>query len=119
LKTDSTNVERKSLVRLLRKMAREQQVRIWREVADHLEKQKRRRVAVNLGRINRNTTNRDVVIVPGKTLSDGLLEHSVTVSSLSFSEKAREKIHRAGGSCLRIDELVKQKPKGSKIKILT
>jgi large subunit ribosomal protein L18e len=118
MKLPIQNTERKNLIRILRKKARENNANIWRKVAEFLEKPKRRRVAVNLSRINRYTKEGDVVVVPGKALSAGTLTHSVTVAAFSFSEKAKEKIEKAGGRCLKIEELLNQNPKGSNIKVI-
>ena len=46
--TESTNPERVQLIRFLKKQARETQANIWLDVAEHLAKANRQRVAVNL-----------------------------------------------------------------------
>ena len=100
------------------KKARENNAKIWLRVAELLEKAKRRRVSVNLSKINRYTEKGDVVVVPGKALSSGLLDHPVTVAAYAFSRKAKEKIENTGGKCLTIKELVESNPKGSHVKIM-
>lgn len=117
-KIRSTNPELISLIRLLRKAARENNANIWRAVAEHLSKSRRRRIAVNVSRINRYTQDGDEVIVPGKVLGAGLITHPVKVAALGFSEQARRKIIEAKGKCLSIPELIKLNPKGSNVKII-
>ncbi|WP_309492480.1 50S ribosomal protein L18e [Candidatus Hecatella orcuttiae] len=112
------NPERAALTRLLRKEARARKVKLWRRVAELLEKAKRRRIAVNLSTINRHTERGDQVVVPGKTLSAGLLTHPVTVAAFSFSAKARKKIEEAGGKCLKLEEMLSINPEGKKVKLL-
>jgi len=73
---------------------------------------------VNLSRINRHTSEGDVVVVPGKVLGAGLLRHPVTVAAFAFTRSARQKILEAGGKCLDIRELVELNPKGSGVKII-
>lgn len=118
MKLPIQNIERKNLIKTLRKKAKENNANIWRKIAEFLEKPKRRRIAVNLSRISRYTEKGDVVVVPGKTLSAGTLTHPVTVAAFSFSGKAKEKIEKVGGKCLKIEELFNQNPKGSNIKII-
>ena len=118
MKPKYTNPERRRVVRLLKHAGREHKAKIWRKIAELLEKPRRLRVEVNLSRINRYTNPGDVVVVPGKTLSAGMLDHPVTVAAFSFSAKAREKIEAAGGRCLKIEDLVEENPKGSNIKII-
>lgn len=106
------------LIRFLKKKARENKAVIWRDIAERLAVSRRRRIAVNLSRINRYTEKGDVVIVPGKVLGAGKLEHKVTIAAFSFSETAKNKILKAKGKCLTIQDLVKKNPKGSNVKII-
>jgi large subunit ribosomal protein L18e len=102
----------------LKERARNENAPIWRDIAARLERPRRNYAAVNLSRINRYTAKGDSVIVAGKVLSAGALDHPVTVSALDFSKEAERKIKGTDGKCLAIEELMKENPKGSGIKIL-
>jgi len=117
-KLKTTNPELIKLIRLLRKKARENKAAIWRDIAERLSKSRSRRVVVNLSRLNRYTEENDEVVVPGKVLGAGTIDHPVKVAAFSFSEKARIKIKKARGRCLSIPELIKMNPKGSNVKII-
>jgi len=117
-KTKITNPELIRLIRFLKKKSRENNAAIWRRVADMLLKPKRKRIAVNVSRINRYTKENDEVVVPGKVLGSGMIDHPVRVAAFSFSSKARMKILEAKGECLTIPELVEANPKGSNVKII-
>ena len=110
-----TNQELLRVIRLLRK---NRKARIWRAVAERLEKPRRLRAEVNISRINRYTKEGDTVIVPGKVLGAGKLTHPVHVAAFSFSKAARKKIIEAGGECMTIEELMERNPTGSNVKIL-
>jgi len=116
--TKSTNPELIQLIRFLKKQGREKQANIWLDVAEHLAKPSRQRVAVNLSRINRHTKKRDMIVVPGKVLGTGTLNHPVTVAAFGASKKAKEKLVAAKAKYLSIPELVKKNPKGAKVKII-
>jgi large subunit ribosomal protein L18e len=58
------------------------------------------------------------VVVPGKVLGAGSLEHSVSVAAFSFSDQAKVKISKAKGKCLSILDLLESNPKGSDVRIL-
>jgi large subunit ribosomal protein L18e len=116
--TKSTNPELIQLIRFLKKQARETQAKIWLDVAEHLAKPSRQRVAVNLSRINRHTEKREVIVVPGKVLGTGTLNHPVTVAAFGASEKAKEKLAAIKAKYLSISELAKENPKGTKVKII-
>jgi large subunit ribosomal protein L18e len=116
--TKTTNPELIQLIRLLKKEGREKQAGIWLDVADHLAKTRSQRISVNLSRINRNTKRSDVVVVPGKILGSGSINHAVTVASFSASEKAKAKLAAAKAKYLSIPELLNKNPTGSKVKII-
>ncbi|MBS7608580.1 MAG: 50S ribosomal protein L18e [Candidatus Bathyarchaeia archaeon] len=114
----TTNPQLIELIRFLKKQSREQKAPIWKAIAEKLAVSKRRRIAVNISRINRYTEKNETVVVPGKVLGVGELNHPVTVAAFAFSETAKQKIKKARGKCLTIPELVKKNPKGSNVKII-
>ncbi len=115
---EKTNPRIVRLIGDLKAASRESGASLWRDVARRLEKPNRNYAAINLSKINRHTQSNDIVLVAGKVLASGDLEHSVTVAALNFSSPARSKIQAAGGKCLMIERLVVEHPKGSGIKIL-
>ena len=88
------------------------------EYEKKFEKSKHARISVNLSRINRYTRENEKVIIPGKVLGSGALEHKIHIAAFSFSKEARRKIEQIGGECLTIPLLVEKSPKGSGIKII-
>jgi len=116
--TQSANPELIALIRLLKKESREKQANIWLDVAETLNKSRSLRVAVNLSSINRNTKKNEVIIVPGKILGTGTLNHPITVAAFSASEKAKEKLGAAKAKYLTIQELMEKNPKGSNVRII-
>jgi large subunit ribosomal protein L18e len=114
----TTNPELIDTLKTLIRAANEEEAAIWDAVADKLRKSKHKRVAVNISRINRHTTDDETVVVPGKVLGSGVLTHRVNVAALSFSKQAREKIEGAGGKYLTITTLIQENPEGSGIRII-
>jgi large subunit ribosomal protein L18e len=90
----------------------------WRRVYELLNRPARKRVVVNISKINRYAQDGDVIVVPGKVLGSGELEKKVTVAAFSFSYTALEKIEAAGGRAVHILEMVKENPRGSNMKII-
>ena len=117
-KIEITNPDLLKMIRFLRKKSRENNASIWRRVAEMLSKSKRRRIVVNVSRISRYTRENDEIVVPGKVLGAGLIDHPVKVAAFAFSDSARSKIEKAKGKCLTIPELVGMNPKGSNVKII-
>ncbi|MEM1689959.1 MAG: 50S ribosomal protein L18e [Thermofilaceae archaeon] len=117
-RTVSTNVHLRRLIHHLRKKARENKAPVWRRVAELLERPARTRPAVNISKINRYTRDGDTVVIPGKVLGCGTLNHRVVVAAYASSEKAREKIVAAGGEVITIPQLIERNPRGSGVRIL-
>ncbi|HID16891.1 TPA: 50S ribosomal protein L18e, partial [Candidatus Bathyarchaeota archaeon] len=80
---------------LLKKKAKENNAPIWEATARFITKSRRRRVCVNLSRIDKYSSEGSTVLVPGKVLGAGKLTHKVIVGAFKFSEKAKSKIEAA------------------------
>jgi len=116
--TGPTNPEIWKLIVELEKKSKSEKSKIWKRVSEELRKPRRNRTSVNLSQINRHTVNDDTVLVPGKVLGSGELEHKVCIAALSFSEEAVNKTKKSGGECITIQELIKRNPSGTKVKII-
>ncbi len=116
--TKSTNPEIVQLIQFLKKQSREKDAAIWLAVAEKLSKPSRQRIAVNLSKINRYTDKNATVVVPGKVLASGVLDHAVTVAAFDASDKAKEKLASVKAKYLSIAELVEKNPQGSNVKII-
>lgn len=116
-KTQSTNQALIGLIQELRKKANEHNSPIWKRIADDLAKSNRQRRIVNLYKLDKYTKEGEVVVIPGKVLGIGDLNHKLTVAAWSFSENALEKINKIG-KAIQINELIKESPKGKRIRIL-
>ncbi len=102
----------------LRKASRENNVRIWRDIAERLERPRRSYAEVNLSRINRYAREGETIVVAGKVLGAGKLDKRVYVAALGFSRKAYQRITALGGRCMSIDDLLRENPKGSGVRIM-
>jgi large subunit ribosomal protein L18e len=118
-RTGPTNPYLRKLIEDLKSKSIELNAPIWRTVAEKLEKPRRQRVAVNLSRIDRYTEKNEVVIVPGVVLGSGRISKPVSIAAWRFSKQAEEKIEKAKGECLSIQQLARKNPKGSGVKIVT
>ncbi len=117
-RTGPTNTQLQSLIVELKKAAAIQEVPLFGRLAEDLERPTRQRRIVNLTRIDANTEDSEVIVVPGKVLAGGDLTHKVDVYAFSFSEGAKEKILSTKGNCHSINDLVSKFPKGKSIRIL-
>jgi large subunit ribosomal protein L18e len=66
----------------------------------------RRRAAVDLYKIERNTKEGDNVIVPGKVLGTGQMGHRVNISAICFSASALKSLKDADCRVVSIKEML-------------
>jgi len=117
-RTGPTNPFMRELIQTLRTKSLELKAPIWKRVAEKLEKPRRRRVEVNLSEIERNAEKNDTIIVPGVVLSNGELTKPLKIAAWKFSGNAKEKIEKSKGKAIDIEELMKENPKGSNVKVM-
>jgi large subunit ribosomal protein L18e len=118
MKLTKTNPKITEIIGNLKEKSYQEDVKIWKDIAKRLERSTRRYAEVNISKINRHSSPDETILVPGKILGSGELDHKVNVVALGFSKKAEEKIDAAGGKCLNISEILDENPKGSKIRII-
>jgi large subunit ribosomal protein L18e len=109
---------RAELIKQLEETAKKENSGLWQAVASKLNHSRRSRSEVNLHKINKHTQKGDTIVVPGKVLGDGTIEHQVDIAAYRFTQNAVKKIADAGGKTLKIIELAHSNPKGSNIKII-
>lgn len=90
--------------RLMKMIAKEiSKTGLGKTLKKRLGKSRRNRAEVNIGKINKNTKQGETIVVPGKVLAEGALDHAVTVAAMSFSKNAVQKIEKAGGKAVALD----------------
>lgn len=90
----------------------------WQDVASVLSYPRRKRIEKNIGEISEQSKVGEIVIIPGKVLSMGEIDKKIKVGALYFSEKAKEKLNKAGCETLSIHEEIKKNPEAKGIKVL-
>jgi len=113
-----TNPMLTSLIQELKKSAYDHDAPIWKDIAKRLEKPLRNWPVVNLDKIDRHIKEKEIALIPGKVLSSGTLTKKVSIAAWDFSDKSVDKIKKAGGKTLSIQDLMKSNPKGKDIRIL-
>ncbi len=106
------------LSNLLRRTSNKYRAPIWKRVREILLRPRRRRVEVNISKLNRYTSEGDIVVVPGKVLGSGDIKHKITIGAYSYTLTALNKLRDAGCEVLTIEELINRYPEGRGVKII-
>lgn len=90
----------------------------WKEIAEILTYPRRKKRYLNLGQLNKLVESGEKIVVPGKILSQGILDKKIKLSAFSFSEEAKEKLKEAKIEFNYIEEEIKKNPSAEGIKLL-
>ena len=114
--TGPSDYYKRKLARILWKTKK----RIWKDVSKRISKPKKNKVEINLYKINNKTKNGNVIVVPGKILGMGSLDHTVIIACLNASKSARQSIENSSteSKIISIGELLEKNPSGSNVKII-
>jgi large subunit ribosomal protein L18e len=112
-------LKRKSNSILVETIIQAKKKEAWNEVAELLSGSRRKRVNINLNELNGvEAQDKDVLVIPGKVLSEGNIDKKIKVVALGFSERAKEKLLKSGCQTSDILNEIKSNPTGKNIKIL-
>ncbi|HDZ17720.1 MAG TPA: 50S ribosomal protein L18e [archaeon] len=111
--TGPSNFYHRKLIRDLWKT----KINIWKKISKKLSGPRQNRIKANLYRINKKTKENDIIVVPGKVLGIGELDHHITIACLEYSKSAKKLIESSGSKIISIEDLLEQNPKGSGIKV--
>ena len=106
------------MVKELKTASAKNKAPIWADLAEMALKPKIAKRLVNVTKINRVTSDNDVIIVPGKVLGTGNISHKVTLCSFAISTAAAKKIKAAGGKIVSYSDLISKFPTGKGVKII-
>jgi len=90
----------------------------WLEVARVLSSSRKKRVNINLEKINKEIKANEIIVVPGKVLSMGEVDKKIKIAAINFSEKAKEKLLKSKSEVFSILEEIKKNPEAKEVKIL-
>ena len=117
-RTGPTNPRLITLIEGLKRSASEGKVNLFQRLAYDLESSTRSRRIVNLSNINRFTKAGETIVVPGKVLGSGNLDHALTIYAFDYSQGALESIRQAKATALSIEELLKSGVKDKRIRVI-
>lgn len=116
--TGPTNPTLGRLIRDLREAGKKRNAAIWIDIAERLSQPRRMRIEVNLSHLNLYSNPNSTIVVPGKVLGAGKLDHPISVAAFKFSRTAHRKIIEARGRALTIKQLIEENPTGKNVIIM-
>jgi len=113
-RTQHTNKHLENLIVELKVHASKENAPFWRAIAKELEKPVRKKRHVNISKLDDLTKDGENIVVPGKVLGTGELNHKLNLAAFQFSESAKEKLK----TTLTIKDLLKKDPKGKNTRMI-
>lgn len=79
----------------------------WRAVLEIVDRSRRRRVVVNIEKVNKYYKEGKIVVIPGKLLGGEALKHKAKVVAVDASKGAIQMIKKGGGEFVYMEEFLK------------
>lgn len=111
-------LQRKDSVKLIKTIIAAKKNKSWIKIAEILSGPRKNRTNLNLEEIDKKVKEEEVVVIPGKVLSQGSVNKKIKIIALNFSDKAKEKLLKSKCEISSIIEEIKKNPEGKGIKIL-
>ena len=109
-RTGPTKESRRKLAVALDKKAKESKKKVWKSLAEEINKPARHKKPINMWQLNNIAKKqKGIFITASKILSFGEIEAKVSVVAPEYSDKAKEKIEKAGGQLTRLEEFLEAK----------
>jgi len=116
--TIGKQISRKSNPKLVETIIAAKKSKGWVEIAGIISSPRRNKISMNLEEIDKKTKEGDVVVVPGKILSQGDVGKKIKVIAVNFSEKAKEKLLTSKSEVSELLDEIKKNPEAKGIRIL-
>jgi len=90
----------------------------WISVANVLTGPARKKININVGELDSKIEDEEMIVIPGKVLSGGEITKKLKIAALNYSEKAKEKLLKAGCEVLSLDEAIAKNKEAKGVKII-
>ena len=91
---------------------------LWKTLEKKIDGSRSNQSEINISKLETLTNDGENIVIPGKVLGNGTLNHKLNVTSFSISIQAMKKILDAGGKVITINDLVTQHPNGKGVRII-
>ena len=103
-------LQRKDSVKLIKTIIAAKKNKSWIKIAEILSGPRKNRTNLNLEEIDKKVKEEEVVVIPGKILSQGSVNKKIKIIALNFSDKAKEKLLKSKCEISSIIEEIKKNP---------
>jgi large subunit ribosomal protein L18e len=90
----------------------------WMNIGKIISGPRRKRICMNLNEIDKEAKTGEIVLIPGKVLSQGDITKKIKIIAFNFSESAKEKLDKDKIEFKTMIEEIKLNPKAEKIRVL-
>jgi large subunit ribosomal protein L18e len=118
MKRGTNSYHTQGLINDFEKLYRKTKKPLFERIVKEFKKSSRLKRDINISKINRYSIEGSNIIVLGKVLSSGEMDHKVNVIAFSYSNVALDKLNKKGCSAILIDDLAKSGKIPQKVIIL-
>ena len=111
------NTVLQSLIHRLLNQSKEDNIPLWKAVAEYLSKPARNQPQKNIVELDKQGSEDEILVVPGKVLGIGRTSKSLTVVAYKFSNSAKKHLEE-NGQTMTIEEALDEYPKAKNMRLL-
>lgn len=90
----------------------------WNKIAQIVSGGRRSYPDINLSQIDKESSDGDILVIPGKVLGNGNLTKKVKICALYFSSSAFQKIKESKCEAIKLVDEIKKNPNAEGVKII-
>jgi large subunit ribosomal protein L18e len=103
---------------ILRKAFKVGKAPIWKRLESELASPRANKSEINISKLARVTKDGEIIVVPGKIIGSGRIDHKLTVYAFSVSQKAAKKLTDSGSKILTMANLTESFPEGTGVRLI-
>lgn len=103
---------------ILRRAFKKKRVQLWKDLEHRLLSPRSNKSEINISKLANITIDGQTIVVPGKVLGSGSIDHKLVVCAFSISQGAAKKIIDSGGRIITISELTESYSDGNGVRII-
>jgi large subunit ribosomal protein L18e len=103
---------------VLRKAFKAGKAPIWKRLENELASPRSNKSEINISKLARVTKEGETIVVPGKVIGSGRIDHKLTICAFSMSQKAARKLTDSGGKIVTMVDLTESYPEGKGVRLI-
>jgi len=90
----------------------------WLKIAGILSSPRRKKIEINIDKIDKESKEGDTIIIPGKVLSSGSISKKIRIAALAYSKEAEKKLKEKKCELVSLEKEIEINPEAKGVKVI-